>query len=112
VRFVLLFVVWILLFMKGMWFVGAGAMGPFYGKLWALLAIWAVTMVTAALFMKFPLLLPAMSCVSLFSQFFLIGSWPEAKQYPLETLSSNLAGILLAVCALIVYRYRPRANAS
>ena len=97
--------------MKGMWFIGAGAVAGFYGKLWVLLAIWIVAVVAAALFMKVPILLPIVSCVSLFYQFFLIGSLSEVRQYPLETLSSNFAGILLAVCSLIVYRYRSRAYA-
>jgi hypothetical protein len=93
-----------------MWFVGAGAIGPFYGKLWLLLAIWAASVVAAAFFMKIPIVLPLLSCVSLFFQFFLLDSWSSARQYPLDTLSSNFGGILLAGCALTVYRYRPRSS--
>ena len=105
-RFVLLCLVWILLFMKDMWFVGARAMGPFYDKLWILFAIWLATAVAAAIFIKAPILLPLLGCASLICQISLLDSWSLALLHPLETVWSDFAGILLAACALIVYRYR------
>jgi hypothetical protein len=108
-RFILLCLVWVALTLKGAWFIAAGAVADFYAKLWILLAIWLVAVVSAAFFMKAPVLLPIFSVISLACQLTLLESWSVAKQYPLDTLSSNGAGIVLAVSSLLAYRYRPRS---
>ena len=107
-RYVLLGVVWVTLALKGAWFVRGGPIPGFHGKLWILLAVWAMTVAAAALFGKVPVLLPLFGCFSLICQFALLESRSLIREYPRETLIVNLPGILLAVSALLVYRYRSR----